>query len=337
MDFKSDLSSFETKIFSRAKKLKKTIVLPEASLNDDIVKAAINCANNKIAKIVLLVSNNNVQTKFKIKTNDYLKIENYLTSELKPMLSSALYVKRKEKGLTEEQAQELIKNPVYFATMMVDLGLVDGMVCGSVYTSADSLRPALQIIKGKTKESLISSYFIVISDNKKFGKNGVLLLSDCGLNMNPTKENLVDICFDTVNSARKIANIEPKVALLSYSTLGSAEGETSLKMREATKLIKERKPDFVVDGEFQFDAAVNANVAKRKAPNSEVKGDANVLIFPNLESGNIAYKIIQRFADFKVIGPLCQGFKKPVNDLSRGADEQEILRAIAITALQCDL
>lgn len=331
-----NLSPFETKIFNRAKKAKKTIVLPEAFGCDDVVKAGIMCAENKIAKVVLLVEDDSVQKRFKIVENEYLKLVNYKTSDLKPMLSSALYVKRKDKGLTMEGAENLLNSPVYFGTMMVELGLVDGMACGALYTSSDSLRPALQIIKGKTPTSFISSYFIAISENKTIGDKGVLLLSDCGLNINPTKENLVDICFDSVKTARSIVGINPKVALLSYSTLGSAEGDCAIKMREATQLIKQKNPDFVIDGEFQFDAAVNKNVAKRKAPNSELKGDATVLIFPNLESGNIAYKIMQRFAGFKVIGPLCQGFKKPINDLSRGADANEILRAVAITALQCE-
>ena len=331
-----NLSPFETKIFNRAKKAKKTIVLPEAFGCDDVVKAGIMCAENKIAKVVLLVEDDSVQKRFKIVENEYLKLVNYKTSDLKPMLSSALYVKRKDKGLTMEGAENLLNSPVYFGTMMVELGLVDGMACGALYTSSDSLRPALQIIKGKTPTSFISSYFIAISENKNIGDKGVLFLSDCGLNINPTKENLVDICFDSVKTARSIVGINPKVALLSYSTLGSAEGDCAIKMREATQLIKQKNPDFVIDGEFQFDAAVNKNVAKRKAPNSELKGDATVLIFPNLESGNIAYKIMQRFAGFKVIGPLCQGFKKPINDLSRGADANEILRAVAITALQCE-
>ena len=331
-----NLSPFETKIFNRAKKAKKTIVLPEAFGCDDVVKAGIMCAENKIAKVVLLVEDDSVQKRFKIVENEYLKLVNYKTSDLKPMLSSALYVKRKDKGLTMEGAENLLNSPVYFGTMMVELGLVDGMACGALYTASDSLRPALQIIKGKTPTSFISSYFIAISENKNIGDKGVLLLSDCGLNINPTKENLVDICFDSVKTARSIVGINPKVALLSYSTLGSAEGDCEIKMREATQLIKQKNPDFVIDGEFQFDAAVNKNVAKRKAPNSELKGDATVLIFPNLESGNIAYKIMQRFAGFKVIGPLCQGFKKPINDLSRGADANEILRAVAITALQCE-
>ena len=329
-------SPFETYILEKAAKLNRTIVLPESYLNDDVVEAVIICANNKIAKIVLLVDSDDVKNRFNIVESEYLKLENIKTSDLKPMLASALYVKRKEKGVTEQKAAELIENPVYFATMMVELGLVDGMACGTIFTSADSIRPALQIIKGKTKESLISSYFIAISENKNFGDNGVMLLADCGINMNPSKEDLVEICFETVKSARNIAGIEPRVAMLSYSTMGSAEGEGAIKMREATALIKAQNPDFVIDGELQFDAAVSTKVAQRKAPNSEVKGNATVFIFPNLECGNIAYKVMQRFAGFKVIGPLCQGFRKPINDMSRGADTNEIIRAVAITALQCE-
>ncbi|HBP43946.1 MAG TPA: phosphate acetyltransferase, partial [Clostridiales bacterium] len=239
--------------------------------------------------------------------------------------------------LTEDGARDLLKNPIYFGTMMVELGLCDGQTGGATYTSADALRPALQIIKGKTPQSLISSYMIMISDDKKYGDNGVILLSDCGLNVNPTADNLCQICFDTVNSARNIAGFKnPIVAMLSYSTLGSAEGDSAIKVRTATQLIKEKNPDFIVDGEMQFDSAVVPSVCARKAPNSPVKGNANVFIFPDLQSGNISYKIIQRLAGFKCIGPITQGFRKPVNDLSRGADANEVVRAIAITALQCD-
>lgn len=330
-------SAFEDKLFAKAKKNIKTIVLPEAGINENVLLAGLMVAKNKIAKIVLLVSNNDLIEKYNIEENDFLKVVNILTSDLLPILTNALYLKRKEKGVSMENANELLKNPMYFATMMVDLNLVDGQVGGAEYTTADALRPALQIIKGKTKESLISSYMIMISDKKEYGEDGVLILSDCGLNVNPTSEQLKQICFDTVNSAVKVAGInDPIVAMLSYSTLGSAEGESALKVRKAAELVRAENPYFKVDGEMQFDSAIVPSVCAKKAPNSPVGGKANILIFPDLQSGNISYKIIQRLAGFKCIGPITQGFRKPINDLSRGADMAEIVRAIAITALQCD-
>lgn len=330
-------SNFEKKLLSSAKKMKKTIVLPEAGLNEHVLMAGQIIAQNKIAKIVMLVSDNVLIQKHNVKENDYLKIVNITNSDLLPVLTNALYLKRREKGLTEQGARDLLKNPIYFATMMVDLGLVDGQVGGAEFTTADALRPALQIIKGKTKQSLISSFMIMISENKNFGDNGVYFLSDCGLNINPSAEELKQICFDTVNSARKIMGMKnPTVAMLSYSTKGSAEGDSAIKVRTATELIKNENPDFIVDGEMQFDSAVVKSVCNKKAPGSKVDGKANILIFPDLQSGNISYKIIQRLAGFKCIGPLTQGFRKPVNDLSRGADTNEVVRAIAITVLQCD-
>ncbi len=330
-------SAFEKQLLENAKQMCKTIVLPEAGLNENVMEAGIVTAENQISKVVLLVSDDKLVNKFNVKESEYLKVVNILTSDLKPVLANALYLKRKEKGLTLEGANDLLKNPMYFGTMMVELGLVDGQVGGAEFTSADALRPALQIIKGKTKESLISSYMIMISENTNYGENGVLLLSDCGLNMNPSSEELKQICFDTVNSATKIAGVkDPTVAMLCYSTLGSADGDCALKVRRATELIKAENPTFKVDGEMQFDSAVVPSVCAKKAPNSPVCGKANILIFPDLQSGNIAYKIIQRFGGFKCIGPIAQGFKKPINDLSRGADRNEIVRAIAITVLQCD-
>lgn len=337
MDIKGINSAFENDLLTKAQNAQKTIILPEAGMNEQVMQAGIMAAENKIAKMVLLVSDNKLTKKFNVKESEYLKVVNITNSDLTPVLQNALYLKRKEKGVTLESALELLKNPIYFATMMVELSLVDGQVGGAEFTTADALRPALQIIKGKTKESLISSYMIMISDNKEFGENGVVVLSDCGLNIDPTADHLKQICFDTVKSATTVANISvPRVALLSYSTKGSADGDSALKVREATNLILAQNPNFIVDGEFQFDSAVVPSVCAKKAPGSSVDGKANILIFPDLQSGNISYKIMQRFAGFKCIGPITQGFRKPVNDLSRGADANEILRAIAITALQCE-
>lgn len=333
MEFKTQ---FENQLVARASKLNKTIVLPEAGYSKTVYEAGILADKNNIANIIFLVKDDNELLKFGNNLSQNIKVVNILTSELLPMLTSALLIKRQSKGLTHEQAQELLKNEIYFATMMVELNLAGGMVCGAENTTANSIRPALQIIKGKRPDQVISSFFIMVSENESFGEEGVFLLSDCGINENPTAEDLYQIVYDTVSSARQTTTITPKVALLSYSTLGSAEGVHPTKMRKAKELILASNPNFIIDGEMQLDASIVPSVATKKAPNSAVKGEANVLIFPDLSSGNISYKIMQRLGGFAAIGPICQGFNKPINDVSRGANPQEIALTIAITALQAE-
>lgn len=327
-----NLSTLEKEWISTAKSLGKTIVLPEAEVDDRVLNAGLYVAENDIASVVFLVSSDKLKSYENTKN---VKLVNYKTSDLKPVLQSALYVKRKDKGLTEEEAGKLIENPNYFAIMMLELGLVDGYVCGAVTSTKDSLKPALQIIKGKSKESLISSFFVMINPNKPFGENGVLLLSDCGLNENPDALSLSKIAIDSANTAKNLCFFENvKVAMLSYSTMGSASSELTNKVVEAVKFANEKAPELLIEGEMQLDCAVVPEVAKLKAPNSKIQGEANVLIYPDLNAGNIAYKTMQRFGDYKAIGPICQGFRKPVNDISRGANVEEIVFAIAITAIQ---
>lgn len=309
----------------------KTIVLPEAGFSERIVKAGVLASNEKIAKIILLVKNDNELDNYDIHESEFLKVINITTHEIKEMLVSALYEKRKEKGLTLEGAEELIKNPVYFGTMMVDLGLADGLVAGAEIATAETFKPAFQIIKGRTSTTKVSSFFVMLRDEQ------VYVLSDCGVNINPTAEEIAQIALLSAESARTIGQIvEPKVALLSYSTLGSAEGDDAIKMREAKAMLDTMNVDFKYDGEMQLDSAIVESVAKLKAPNSVIQGDANVLIFPNLSAGNIGYKLMQRFGGFKAIGPIAQGMRKPINDVSRGATVEDILQAIAITVLQCE-
>lgn len=327
-----NLSTLEKEWISTAKSLGKTIVLPEAEVDDRVLNAGLYVAENDIASVVFLVSSDKLKSYENTKN---VKLVNYKTSDLKPVLQSALYVKRKDKGMTEEDAAKLIENPNYFAIMMLELGLVDGYVCGAVTSTKDSLKPALQIIKGKSKESLISSFFVMINPNKPFGENGVLLLSDCGLNENPDALSLSKIAIDSANTAKNLCFFENvKVAMLSYSTMGSASSELTNKVVEAVKFANEKAPELLIEGEMQLDCAVVPEVAKLKAPNSKIQGKANVLIYPDLNAGNIAYKTMQRFGDYKAIGPICQGFRKPVNDISRGANVEEIIFAIAITAIQ---
>ena len=317
----------------RARALGKTIVLPEAGFSERIVNAGIECAKQQIAKIVLLVSDDNQLSKYNLELNEYLQVVNVKSHEIRPMLVSALYEKRKDKGLTESDAEKLIDNPVYFGTMMVELSLADGLVAGAEISTAETFKPAFQIIKGKTKETKISSFFVMVKDEEDGQK--VYVLSDCGININPTTEEIVEIAKLSAESARAIGFIEnPKVALLSYSTKGSADGDDAEKMRNAKAILDTQNVDFIYDGEMQLDCAIVPSVASLKAPNSPIKGDANVLVFPNLSSGNIGYKLMQRFGGYKAYGPIAQGMRKPINDVSRGANVNDIVQAIAMTVLQ---
>lgn len=308
-----------------------TIVLPEAEFSERITLAGIKASEEKIAKIILLTKDNSAFAKYNLQENEYLKVVNIFTHEIKEMLANALYEKRKEKGLTLEGANDLVSNPVYFGTMMVDLGLADGLVAGAEIATAETFKPAFQIIKGKTKETKISSFFVMMRGEETY------ILSDCGVNIDPTAEEIVEIAKLSAESARTIGLIDnPKVALLSYSTLGSAEGDDAIKMRTAKSLLDNQKVDFVYDGEMQLDSAIIPSVAKLKAPNSPIQGDANVFVFPNLSAGNIGYKLMQRFGGFQAVGPIAQGMRKPINDVSRGATVDDIVQAIAITVLQCE-
>ena len=270
---------------------------------------------------------------YNIQESEYLKVVNVNTHEIRPMLVSALYEKRKDKGMTVETAEKLISDPVYFGTMMVDLSLAHGLVAGAEISTAETFKPAFQIIKGKTKETKISSFFVMVREFE--GEEQVYVLSDCGINIDPTVDEIVEIAKFSAESARAVAGIDnPKVALLSYSTKGSAEGEDALKMREAKAILDTQSVDFIYDGEMQLDAAIVPSVAALKAKGSPIQGDANVLVFPNLSAGNIGYKLMQRFGGFMAVGPIAQGMRKPINDVSRGATVNDIVQAVAITVLQ---
>ena len=217
---------------------------------------------------------------------------------------------------------------------MVKAGDADGLVSGAIHSTANTLRPALQIIKAREGVGSVSSFFLMESPKTDLGENGVLIFSDCGLIEFPTKEQLVDITCESANSFRQLVGAEPKVAMLSYSTKGSAKNEAIDKLNEVLGMLNEKQVDFAVDGEFQLDAALVPEVAKLKAPGSEVAGHANVLIFPNLEAGNIGYKMAQRFGGCLAIGPVTQGLKRPVNDLSRGSSVEDIVGTIIVTCMQ---
>ena len=318
---------------------KKKIVLPESE-DSRVLKAAAIVAENDYADIVLIGKEEEIKKKCKDENinmpYDKIQIIDNITSSKKEMYDNMLYELRKNKGMTLEEAKKINEDKVYFATMMVKANDADGLVSGAIHSTANTLRPALQIIKAADGIKNVSSFFLMETKKKELGENGVLIFSDCGLIEFPTKEQLVDIAIESAQSYKMLTGYEPKVALLSYSTKGSAKGEAIDKLNEVLNILKEKNVEFDVDGEFQLDAAIIPEVAKLKAPNSSVAGHANVLIFPNLEAGNIGYKMAQRFGDTLAIGPVTQGLKKPVNDLSRGSSVEDIVGTIIVTCMQAN-
>ena len=329
--------NFIESIKNRAKKEIKSIVLPEA---EDIrtLKATQIALKEKYANIVL-VGNEEI-IKQKAQENN-INIEgatiiNPQTSKDYEKYAQLLYELRKNKGMTIEQAKELVLNPVYFGMLMVkdEETKADGLVSGAAHSTADTLRPALQILKTAPDTKLVSAFFVMVVPDCEYGENGTFIFGDAGLNENPNPDQLSEIAISSSKSFEQLVQKEPKVAMLSYSSHGSAHSELTEKVIEATKLLKEKEPNLISDGELQLDAAIIPEVAASKAPTSPLKGEANVLIFPNLDAGNIGYKLVQRLGKAEAYGPLCQGIAKPVNDLSRGCSAEDIAGVIAITAVQ---
>ena len=323
------------KLFEAAKANKQRIVLPEGEEQRTII-ATEEIKNQGLAYPVLIGNQEKIMSMAKelnvdlsgveiIDPNSYEKIDEYV---------KAFYEIRKNKGMTMEKAEKIVRDPLYFGTMMVKLDDADGMVSGAIHTTGDLLRPGLQIIKTTPGVSVVSSFFIMMVPDSPYGENGMLLFADCAVNPNPTYEQLAAIAIATADTAKNLCKIEPRVAMLSFSTMGSADHELVEKVRKATELAKELRPDLMIDGEMQLDAAIVGKVAAQKAPNSQVAGRANVLVFPDLQSGNIGYKLVQRFAGAEAIGPMCQGFAKPINDLSRGCNSEDIVNVVVLTAVQ---
>lgn len=322
-------------LLKRAKASKKTIVLPESE-DIRVLQAASYLLEHDIATIILIgkedkIANVAREAKVDISAARIICPE---TSEKKEAYQKLLWELRKHKGMTEEQASQIVLDPVYFATLMVKAKDADGMVSGAVHSTADTLRPALQIIKQKENIKTVSSFFLLETKNKEMGADGTFLFADCGLIEFPTEEQLVDITKESAQSFHSLTMQEPKVALLSYSTMGSAKGEAIDKMKNVLHQLQEENVSFDVDGELQTDAAIVPEVAALKAPNSKVAGKANVLIFPNLEAGNIGYKLAQRFGNTLALGPITQGLQAPINDLSRGCVPEDIVGVVAITCMQ---
>lgn len=327
--------SFVDKIWNLAQADMKKIVLPEGDEERNL-KAAELIKKNAIAEVVLVGGEEKVKANAKTfgVNIEGIEIIDPETSDKTSKYAEAFYELRKNKGVTLEKAIEVVKDPVYFGTMMVKMGDVDGLVSGAVHSTGDLLRPGLQIIKTAPGIKVVSSFFVMEVPNCGYGKEGTLLFADCAVNPNPNAEELASIAISTADNAKALCGIEPKVAMLSFSSMGSAKHENVDKVRIATESAREQRPDLQIDGELQLDAAIVDKVARQKAPSSSVAGNANILVFPDLQAGNIGYKLVQRFANAKAIGPVCQGFAKPINDLSRGCSVEDIVNVVAITAIQ---
>jgi phosphate acetyltransferase len=322
-------------IRAKAVKNQRTIILAEGTEERTVTAAGI-ITKEGIAKIILLGKQAEVKTVAEKVGTDLSKIKviDPVESDKFSEYAADLYEMRKKKGLTEEQARALLKNTLYFGSMMMYKGEADGMVAGAQNTTGDVLRPALQIIKTAPGISSVSGAFIMVSPKKEYGAEGIMLFADCAVNPNPTAEQLAEIAVVSARTARALVGFEPKVAMLSFSTKGSAKHELVDKVTEALRMAKEKDPQLVVDGELQADAAIVPKVGQSKAPGSNVAGYANILVFPDLQAGNIGYKLVQRLGGAEAYGPILQGMAKPVNDLSRGCSVEDIVNTVAITACQ---
>mgnify|MGYP005796797731 CR=1 FL=1 len=330
---------FIERIKMQARKEIKTIILPETE-DIRVLKGAEIVLSEKTANIILLGNEDEIK---KLAMDNNIKIDGckiinpLLESDKLNYYAEELYNLRKNKGMTKEEAINILKtNSRYFATMMVKLGDADGYVSGASHPTSDTLKPVLQIIKGKEGVKTVSAFFIMCLPTNEFGENGVFIYADSGMNENPNEEQLADIAITSSKSFKELVNPDgiPKVAMLSYSTKGSAHSELTEKVVKATQIAHSKDPDLLLDGELQLDAAIIPEVAKMKAPDSPIKGEANILVFPDLNAGNIGYKLTQRLAHAKAYGPLCQGLAKPVNDLSRGCSAEDIAGVVAITCIQ---
>jgi len=322
-------------IKQKAAQLQKTIVLCEGE-DSRVVKAAQDATREGIAKIVLIGDEDAIKTANPDVDLTGVTIVNNLTSERLPEYIAKLCELRKSKGMTEEQASALLKDGTYFGAMMLKMGEVDGLVSGACHSTANTLRPGLQIIKTAPGAKAVTSFNLMLCppQGNQYCPDGLVVFADCGLNPTYTSEGLADLAISTAKSAKAIAGIDPKVAMLSFSSKGSAKHDNVSMVAEATRIALETAPELKIDGELQFDAAIVPSVGEMKAKGSPVAGHANVFVFPDLQSGNIGYKIAERLGGFMAVGPICQGFAKPMNDLSRGCKTEDIVACVAITALQ---
>ena len=319
---------------AKAKADKKTIVLPESE-DERTYKAAETVLKEGIANVVIVGSQEEIEKNKGSYDISGAQIVDPATSDKTAGYIAKLVELRQKKGMTEEQAREiLLTNYLYYGVMMVKMKDADGMVSGACHSTADTLRPCLQILKTKPGTKLVSAFFVMCVPDCEYGENGVFVFADCGLNQNPAPEELAAIAESSAQSFRMLVGAEPKVAFLSHSSKGSAKHADVDKVVEAVKIAKEANPDLMLDGELQLDAAIVPSVGESKAPGSPVAGHANVLVFPDLDAGTIGYKLVQRLAKAEAYGPMTQGIAAPVNDLSRGCSAEDIVGVVAITAVQ---
>ena len=325
---------FIDEIKARAKADKKTIILPETE-DERTYKAAEAVLKEGIADLILIGNKEDIEKKKGTYDISGAKIVDPAENDKTEAYIAKLVELRQKKGMTEEQARELLmSNYIYYGVMMVKMGDADGMVSGACHSTADTLRPCLQILKTKPGTKLVSAFFLMVVPDCDMGANGTFIFGDAGLEQNPDPDKLANIALSSAESFRTLTGKEPIVAMISHSTKGSAKHPDVDKVVEATKLAHELDPELKLDGELQLDAAIVPEVGASKAPGSTVAGHANVLIFPDLDAGNIGYKLVQRLGKAEAYGPLTQGIAAPVNDLSRGCSAEDIVGVVAITAVQ---
>ena len=323
-------------IIARAKADKQRIVLPEGT-EERTLKAADRLIADGVANIILLGNNDEITSlakNFGLNNIGNATIVDPKKHEKKQAYADLLFQLRQSKGMTPEKAIQAVEDPLYLACLMIKSGDADGEIAGALNTTGNVLRPALQIIKTVPGVSCVSGAFLIFLKDKSYGEDGIFLFADCAVLPNPTAPELAQIAISTAQTARALVGVEPRVAMLSFSTKGSASHEMVDKVVEATRLAKELAPDLLIDGELQSDAALVEKVAAQKAPGSPVAGKANVLVFPTLEVGNISYKLVQRLAGAEAVGPILQGMAAPVNDLSRGCSVDDIYKMVAIASNQ---
>ena len=323
-------------IREKAKKNPKIIVLPEGE-EPRMIKASETIINESFASLILLGIEENIRSKARelgVDLSNKIQIINPKDSEKLKKYAESYYQLRKNKGVSSDESYQLLENPLYFGALMVYHDDADGLVAGSINATGDVFRPALQTIKTAPGINIVSSSFVMVIPDCPYGEKGVMVFADCALNPELNAEQLADVAIASAATGKALVGFEPKVAMLSFSTKGSGKHPLVDKIIEATKIAKEKKPELLIDGELQADAALIPSIGERKAPDSKIAGKANVLIFPDLHSGNIAYKLIERLAKAEAIGPISQGMRKPVNDLSRGCSAEDIVNVVAITVLQ---
>ncbi len=324
------------KIMERAKANPKRIVLPEGT-EIRTLKAADIILKEKAAKLILIGDEAEIKKLAEENSLTYISEATIVNPQTHPKMeeySSMLFEIRKSKGMTKDEARKLAKDPLYLGCLMIKAGDADGELAGAQNTTGNVLRPAFQIVKTLPGISIVSGALLMFTKTPQFGENGLLVFADCAVNPNPNAAELAQIAVSTAQTTKTICGFEPKVAMLSFSTKGSAKHELADKVIEATRIAQEMAPELLIDGELQADAALVPSIGQSKAPGSKIAGQANVLVFPDLQAGNIGYKIVERFSGSQAVGPVLQGMAAPINDLSRGCSVDDIVNMIAITANQ---